>query len=699
MNKMSDLDDLFGLFQGSNSTSLLGAKDESLRPCLQNPTSPSPTSPAVKRDGQSCVVQQPPERTSKGRASDSDLKDRVINERLCDVVVDCSNARCPYGNGCQDNPGFFRWMVAERNRFWGSRGAPAPTTKERSEKIRKILEKAHKGGHSFEFSYITNFKGEEINVKICQHAFIGALLGGNKTNQWFNVMHEFSSPKKFVVDRKREDGGRRMAAKEDQVKAWIKFFLEACDDPAGKGLGGKKFLPFPNIAHFYYEYERSFRPTALAMLMNMDDKSTQNPASLSTFRRVFEKYFEGSVSMMKDIGNHTGCDVCINGAVILSDLGRMFPPAAQDAIMEFKSLHIKQQWAERDDCTLREIKAQNIYDKVTGNPSYFYICCDYVSTWTGDTPRFNGVGRKTKSDESRETIKTKMCGARTICGRIFETMVFYIDNMTTSGANVMIEIIRRTLFELSKELATSGLKLPRNGFFEFDNCGADNKNYALFCYFQMLVDLEYFDSIRVNYLITGHTHNPIDQTVGTYSTVTHDVTFVASPMALKALLQSHQGDGYMAPRVFQHIDVVYDFAAATKPYVNKKLSNLFTCHNYLFERHEALGRAHLLYSMFHDQPLQPEQHVLAACQTGHPEAVFATTLDIGDEFAFCGGKEKLFRHLGIDKPTSKLTATDTERLSAIALLETQGVFKDYHKENCQRIGESNRKERYARLFH
>jgi len=61
-------------------------------------------------------------------------------------------------------------------------------------------------------------------------------------------------------------------------------------------------------------------------------------------------------------------------------------------------------------------------------------------------------------------------------------------------------------------------------------------------------------------------------------------------------------------------------------------------------------------------------------------------LDIGDEFAFCGGKEKLFRHLGIDKPTSKLTAADTERLSAVALLESQGVFKDYHKENCQRIG-------------
>jgi len=245
MNKMSDLDDLFGLFQGSNSTSLLGAKDESLRPCLQNPTSPSPTSPAVKRDGQSCVVQQPTERTSKGRASDSDLKDRVINERLCDVVVDCSNARCPYGNGCQDNPGFFRWMVAERNRFWGSRGAPAPTTKERSEKIRKILEKAHKGGHSFEFSYITNFKGEEINVKICQHAFIGALLGGNKTNQRFNVMHEFSSPKKFVVDRKREDGGRRMAAKKIKSRLGSNSFWKLVMIQRGKVWEAKSFFRSP----------------------------------------------------------------------------------------------------------------------------------------------------------------------------------------------------------------------------------------------------------------------------------------------------------------------------------------------------------------------------------------------------------------------------------------------------------------------
>jgi hypothetical protein len=58
-------------------------------------------------------------------------------------------------------------------------------------------------------------------------------------------MHEFSSPKKFVVDRKREDGGRRMAAKEDQVKAWIKFFLEAVMIQRGKVWEAKSFFRSP----------------------------------------------------------------------------------------------------------------------------------------------------------------------------------------------------------------------------------------------------------------------------------------------------------------------------------------------------------------------------------------------------------------------------------------------------------------------
>ena len=52
----------------------------------------------------------------------------------------------------------------------------------------------------------------------------------------------------------------------------------------------------------------------------------------------------------------------------------------------------------------------------------------------------------------------------------------------------------------------------------------------------MLVDLNYFDSVQLNNLVVGHTHCPIDQKLGSLSTIIGQQDFISTLEALKFLL-------------------------------------------------------------------------------------------------------------------------------------------------------------------
>ena len=52
----------------------------------------------------------------------------------------------------------------------------------------------------------------------------------------------------------------------------------------------------------------------------------------------------------------------------------------------------------------------------------------------------------------------------------------------------------------------------------------------------ILIDLNYFDIIQLNYLVVGHTHCPIDQKLGALATIVRQQDFIASPEALMHLL-------------------------------------------------------------------------------------------------------------------------------------------------------------------
>ena len=86
--------------------------------------------------------------------------------------------------------------------------------------------------------------------------------------------------------------------------------------------------------------------------------------------------------------------------------------------------------------------------------------------------------------------------------------VYLVDTTVKGGANLMIEILRRTLLDLE----TCQTLPTRNSilYLQLDNC-SDNKNKVLFGFLADLVDRLVFDKVHVGFLMVGHTHEDIDQ--------------------------------------------------------------------------------------------------------------------------------------------------------------------------------------------
>ena len=118
-----------------------------------------------------------------------------------------------------------------------------------------------RGGGKLKFMYWTSFQMTDIQVEICEPTFFTA-LGGGKTSQWFSAIKELTHGKKELeikIDL-------RASFKKAQVRAYIRNYIDSCEQPPGKNMSGKRILPFPNVEQFYQEYTLSFTPSFLATI-------------------------------------------------------------------------------------------------------------------------------------------------------------------------------------------------------------------------------------------------------------------------------------------------------------------------------------------------------------------------------------------------------------------------------------------------
>jgi hypothetical protein len=98
---------------------------------------------------------------------------------------------------------------------------------------------------------------------------------------------------------------------------------------------------------------------------------------------------------------------------------------------------------------------------------------------TGNTPAFRLNGRTSKEDHGKPCIESRIIGVRVTCGPVDELFVYYTDNFVSSGANTMCEIARRSMEDLAIILKRDhNFRLPREGYFQFDNCSENKVNFS-----------------------------------------------------------------------------------------------------------------------------------------------------------------------------------------------------------------------------
>jgi len=181
-----------------------------------------------------------------------------------------------------------------------------------------------------------------------------------------------------------------------------------------------------------------------------------------------------------------------------------------------------------------------------------------------------------------------------VCGDIDEVFLYYTDNLVSSGANLMCQIILSLIEDLKKRLQERGQKLPRKGIFQFDNSG-ENKNKEVNALMSTLIEMDYLDEIHCNFLVVGHTHCSVDQYFGVCTKIIKKMHWIGSPLSFQSLLKTAHNDPRRQPTVNRQIIVIFDFRSYFAPIINK-IGWCQVPHCFKFTKY--LGKAIMQYKMF-----------------------------------------------------------------------------------------------------
>ena len=85
----------------------------------------------------------------------------------------------------------------------------------------------------------------------------------------------------------------------------------------------------------------------------------------------------------------------------------------------------------------------SVTNPVTGNPDYFVLLTDAISTFRGNTPK---VGMKQSQNEvfgkNSEYWETRIIGVEAYCGPISTIFFYTVDDMQCGGANGMVSSLK-----------------------------------------------------------------------------------------------------------------------------------------------------------------------------------------------------------------------------------------------------------------
>jgi hypothetical protein len=305
-----------------------------------------------------------------------------------------------------------------------------------------------------------------------------------------------------MIQQNKAPCERRARTKFNHAQTFVEYFAQwhssLSPNPGEEDL---RVLPYETISQLFEEYE------------SMNKIESVHPdfrAARTTFREAWKDlYHAGNLRFTRGKGTFPTCDVCNNCNDLLQTAKSIkWTRKQREIIFSFKSMHLKQQAAERAALdALKKLARESCDD--AGQPKLACFLGDGMTIYACQTPKYS---RSRISKGDTHFFQNRTFGVEVHCYGVSGTILIHSDELIRGGANYIIEVQRICLRELGQMLKAQNKTMPKEIHFQWDNCG-EQKNKEYFMYCSLLVEIGAFDKITVGFLMVGHTHCSIYRSV------------------------------------------------------------------------------------------------------------------------------------------------------------------------------------------
>ncbi|XP_068669901.1 uncharacterized protein [Montipora foliosa] len=493
--------------------------------------------------------------------------------------------------------------------------------------------------------FITEFfaKGKSI----CREAW---LLIHNVNREWFRRI--FNKFKEGTVEVEHGNlGQKKPSQKTTDCIAWLQFFVSC----VGQYQPDNKTIHLPSCF------------TRLSIYQRMCEENTSFNApsvGISQFYSIFRGHF--SHVLIPKENRFTKCTDCTRYKEAKE---KMHDKKARNEIEKLLNEHMELVWKERRVYYLHRYKARRYPNK------YLTVIDDAMDQKTTCIPRLR---RKTKATCNLSTVGTHLVGAIFHSGQspngkeVFGSFDYYQwphdPNLTGSVLLTMLS------------LWCERYQLPPVLYLQLDNCVKENKNQYVLWLLALLVELEIFEKIRLNFLPVGHTHEDIDAFFGVYSKHLTQMDVYTVEGLLEAMKNCLQ-----VIKVFPFLlEVVFDIKEWLAPF-SEELHSHTQPKCFKFVRSEQ-GKCVMFYRNYSHMQWEGPQQLLKSVPTGKPGLVQPSLHKI--DAASLKRDLKKFEE-NYSERVSQVWAQWLQDLDKLLELPTEWVWPLEVLENCKKIRPSN----------
>ena len=385
---------------------------------------------------------------------------------------------------------------------------------------------------------------------------------GDIVDTWFLSLYQGSSepiPVEGSADRLEEIGQDCL---QHEVVNDIHHPLYGLSVAVGSGvdkqhLAPKRFLNEENLASLWGLYK--------------NDTDVEEKVSRDTFTQAFNKRWKGLLNF-KQYGQGTRCQLC---ADMDEERNHCTTKVERQELDLRKQRHFQRHDADRSmNVRSNQLSSDpSTYQLQNSSNKFMKLMVDGMDQAKFRCPR-NLQAASAFSQATRPSLH--LTGV--LAFGLLE-VYFILPPDTCKDSNMNATVISVTL-DLCQRLVESWgpeHSLPRRAIIAADNTPRESKNQYFATFAASLVARRHFDSLEVQYMMTGHTKNELDQRFSAIATVLSKASVLETPQDFARWIQQHVRPMHGKELHVIVLDETWDFQAWYQKY-NLQVSGLTATH-------------------------------------------------------------------------------------------------------------------------